>query len=71
MQKLKPMDESDIPLTGGVGYYTDECDFKEYRKNVKPPKHEVSEHVHHNNTAHPKSFLQDTTCHKFGAMGYT
>ncbi|TBU25756.1 hypothetical protein BD311DRAFT_780148 [Dichomitus squalens] len=39
-QKMKPMDESDFPLTKGAGYYTEEDEFAVFLKTIKPPKKE-------------------------------
>ena len=42
-QKLKPMDETDYPLTTGAASYANEVDYEVYRANLPPRSKEVSQ----------------------------
>ena len=69
-QKLKPMDETDYPLTTGAASYANEVDYEVYRANLPPRTKEVSQFPTLI-SRHTQSSVQPTTCRKFGAMGYS
>lgn len=68
-QREKPMDKDDVALTEGAAYFVNEADFRIYKEKIGPAEREVRMVVSLGGGV-SDGVRQETTCHKFAAMGY-